>query len=354
MNALNEFIIILYIVFGGCCSTTFTMESIIKIQKNCGNIILLFQFSFITLEGLINNLKFNNKKKKFPLSLKSRKVPLHKWYIMVILFFSSSVLNNLVFKYNISMPIHIIFRSSSIIVNIIMSRLILKKRYTLKQILSVLIVTIGLIITTLNSAKNKNKISEGKVSFNDWIKGIIILIISTIIGSLMGIYQEYIFKKYPNSWKECLFYKHLLSLPIFIFLIPQIKEQWKLFQMTPKNPLNYYISFINMPSFISNIKVQGIWIYVILNIITQYICISSIQKLSSICSSVTLNLILSIRKFTSLIISIILFKNVFPLWSWAGSILVFTGVILYARTSDKLKREKKLKNENSIIQKVEL
>jgi len=329
------------------------MESIIKIQKNCGNIVLLFQFSFIILEGLINNIEFHNPLKKFPISLKPRKVPLHKWFFMVLVFFSSSFLNNLVFKYNISMPIHIIFRSSSIIVNIAMSRLILKRKYTLHQVLSILLVTAGLIITTLSSGKKQTKIKEENYDFKDWIKGIAILMMTSFIGSFMGIYQEYIFKRYPNSWKECLFYKHLLSMPIFLFLIPQIKEQWKLFNLSPKNSLGHYIPYINMPSYISNMQIQGIWLYVALNILTQYICISGIQKLSSICSSVTLNLILSIRKFTSLILSVILFKNIFPFWSWIGSIFVFVGIIWYARVSDKLKKKKSIEKDNSIIKKVE-
>lgn len=34
-----------------------------------------------------------------------------------------------------------------------------------------------------------------------------ILLISSIIGALMGIYQEYVFKKYPNTWKECNYTK---------------------------------------------------------------------------------------------------------------------------------------------------
>jgi len=72
-----------------------------------GYLILLFQFSFIIIEGLFENLKIHYSKNGFSVTLKKRKAPLYKWFIMVILFFSSSALNNLVFKYNISMPYHI-------------------------------------------------------------------------------------------------------------------------------------------------------------------------------------------------------------------------------------------------------
>jgi len=330
------------------------MESIIKIQKNCGNIILLFQFMFIVIEGLINNVQFRSIKKGFPITMKPRQAPLYKWFVMVLLFFSSSALNNLVFKYNISMPFHIIFRSSSIIMNIVMSRIILKRRYTAQQILAILIVTVGVIITTISSSKKSKNIYTKEIVLQDFIKGIMILIFSSFIGALMAIYQEYMFREYPNSWKECLFYKHLLSLPMFLFLIPQLKEQWNLFRSSPILPLRYYLPVLNLPSILADVRIQGIWLYVVANTISQYICISSIQKLSSIISSVSLTLILNIRKFVSLLVSIILFKNNFPLWSWIGSIMVFSGVIWYSKITNKLKKQKIYKKDKYDTKKIDL
>jgi len=143
----------------------------------------LIQFIFIASEGLIRNITFHNpiKEKKFPISLKPRKAPIYKWMVMVILFFISSVLNNLVFEYHISIPIHIIFRSSSIIMNMLMSWLILKRKYSLQQILAICTVTIGLIITTLSSAKDQGKIEmeTHDTNFKEWIIGISILVFSS-------------------------------------------------------------------------------------------------------------------------------------------------------------------------------
>lgn len=344
MPVYNELIIGLYLVFGGCCLNVITLESILKIQNKCGRLITLIQFIFIASEGLIRNIQFHNpiKEKTFPISLKPRKAPLHKWILMVILFFVSSVLNNLVFEYHISIPIHIIFRSGSIIVNMLMSWLILKRRYSLQQILAIFIVTVGLIITTLSSAKDQGKLeTHTETNLKEWITGIAILIISSFTGALMGIYQEYMFKKYPNTWKECLFYNHLLSIPIFFIFLPQLKEQWQLFQTSPKNRIGYYLPIPFLPPYISNIKIQGVWLLVIANIITQYICVSGVQKLSSICTSVTLNLILNIRKFVSLLISVIFFNNPFSLLSWFGSIFVFLGVVWYVKASDIVKKKAK-------------
>lgn len=345
MAVLNDLIIALYLVFGGCCFNVITLESILKVQKKCGRLITLIQFIFIASEGLVRNITFHNpiKERKFPISLKPRKAPLYKWMVMVILFFVSSVLNNLVFEYHISIPVHIIFRSSSIIMNMLMSWLILKRRYSLQQILAICTVTFGLIVTTLSSAKDQGKTETHDTNLKEWIIGITILVFSSFTGSLMGIYQEYMFKKYPGTWKECLFYNHLLSVPIFLVFLPQIKEQWHLFQTSPKNRIGYYLPIPYLPSYISNLKIQGVWLLVVANIITQYICVSGVQKLSSLCSSVTLNLILNIRKFISLLISVIFFDNPFSLWSWFGSVFVFLGVVWYVKASDMLKKQEKIK-----------
>ncbi|OUM70369.1 hypothetical protein PIROE2DRAFT_37432, partial [Piromyces sp. E2] len=282
-----------------------------------GYLITLCQFAFITLAGLHQNIKWTfSKNKKFSFIIKSRKAPMHMWFFMVILFFASSIINNLVFQFHISMPIHIIFKSSTIIVNMILSFVIFKRRYTYQQVTSIFITTLGLIITTLDTSKNQ-KYTEEK-SINKWIIGILLLIISAVLGAFIGIYQEYIFKKYPNSWKECLFYKHLLSLPLFLFLAPQIKKQYELLNNTPKHQLGNYIPIL-LPTFLSNLPVRGVWIFLIMNIFTQYICISGVQKLSSMCTSVTLNLVLNVRKFISLLISVFFFKNSFSYWGWFGS-----------------------------------
>ena len=52
--------------------------------------------------------------------------------------------------------------------------------------------------------------------------------------------------------------------------------------------------------------------------------------LTSITTNVTVNLVLSIRKFVSLIFSVIYFQNPFTLTQIIGSFLVFIGTSLYS------------------------
>jgi len=215
----------------------------------------------------------------------------------------------------------------------------MKQKYSIQQISSVIIISIGLIITTLSVKKNQIEINHNSKDLNQWIFGIILLIISSILGAFMGIYGEYIFKKYPNTWKECLFYKHLLSLPIFFLFSPQILQQWKLIRKTPLISLDNYLPMFIMPTTLKKMKIQGIWIYIAINTISQFTCISGVQKISSIVTSVTLDLILNIRKFLSLLISVFLFKNPFSWWSWLGSLFVFSGVLGYAQATEKTRKK---------------
>jgi UDP-xylose/UDP-N-acetylglucosamine transporter B4 len=60
--------------------------------------------------------------------LKPRVVPISNWFLLVTMFFIVSVLNNLALGYNISVPMHIIFRSGGLIINMVLGMLFLNKK----------------------------------------------------------------------------------------------------------------------------------------------------------------------------------------------------------------------------------
>lgn len=69
--------------------------------------------------------------------------------------------------------------------------------------------------------------------------------------------------------------------------------------------------------------------------------------MTSVATSLTLNLVLNLRKFTSLIISILYFSNDFGFGAKMGSGLVFLGTLIYSRAGMKstavVKKEEKKK-----------
>jgi len=52
-------------------------------------------------------------------------------------------------------------------------------------------------------------------------------------------------------------------------------------------------------------------LYLIGNIITQYVCISAVFVLTTECASLTVTLVVTLRKFLSLLFSILYFNNPF-------------------------------------------
>jgi len=70
-----------------------------------------------------------------------------------------------------------------------------------------------------------------------------------------------------------------------------------------------------------------------INVITQYICVRGVNRLTAISTALTIAIILNIRKFTSLALSVVIFGNKLPTGVKIGAILVGTGAAWYAYES---------------------
>merc|ERR1712116_93040 len=89
-----------------------------------------------------------------------------------------------------------------------------------------------------------------------------------------------------------------------------------------------------------------IWIYLLGNIFTQYLCISAVFVLTTECASLTVTLVVTLRKFLSLLFSIWYFNNPFTTLHWLGTVLVFGGTLLFSDIP-KLLRENREKEKPS-------
>jgi drug/metabolite transporter (DMT)-like permease len=107
-----------------------------------------------------------------------------------------------------------------------------------------------------------------------------------------------------------LFYTHLLSLRLFIPLSPHILRTASTFTGEE-------------------------WGFLGLNAATQYVCVSGVVGLSS----VTLNMVLGLRKVVSLVVSVGVFGGSFGRQSVVGAGLVLVGTLLYSVDKRKKKDE---------------
>lgn len=94
-----------------------------------------------------------------------------------------------------------------------------------------------------------------------------------------------------------------------------------------------------------NIGIPYLLLYLLGNAVTQHICINSVFVLTTECSSLTVTLVVTLRKFVSLLFSIFYFKNPFTFYHWIGTACVFSGTLIFTEALpmiyNKLRGEKK-------------
>lgn len=312
--------IAILLVFAGCCSNVIFLELLVREVPSCVNTITFCQFLFIAVEGFIFTAHFGLKKPVIPIS---------NYVMMVIFFFSSSVVNNYALNFNVPLPLHMIFRSGSLVANLVLGMIILKKRYNLSKYLSVLMITVGICLCTLASAnKLEFKFSSGDpyTDYMWWCVGIGLLVIALFLSARTGIYQEQMYAEHGKHPREALFYAHALPLAGFLLFYEDVRSHFSIF--------NSSAPLILLDS---NIQVPKLWAYLAGNIVTQYICIRSVYILTSECTSLTVTLVVTLRKFTSLMFSIFYFQNPFTLYHWCGTVLVFGGTLIFVELAKKIR-----------------
>lgn len=309
------------LVFVGCCSNVVFLELLVKECPSSGNIITFAQFLLIALEGFISTSHFGTKAPAIPIST---------YVVMVTLFFVTSVANNYALNFNIAMPLHMIFRAGSLMANLILGVIILKRSYKFSKYISVLMISLGIAMATIASAgdmKSKpvinstNEVDLDHEAIYDqiyWLTGIALLTFALFLSARMGIYQETVYSKYGKHPAEALFYNHALPLPAFLLMYRDIYRHILLFNESET---------MLMP--VLMIPIPRLWLYLIGNVVTQYVCIRSVFILTSECPSLIVTLVVTLRKFVSLLFSIIYFKNPFTLYHWIGTLLVFGGTLIF-------------------------
>ncbi|KAI6087897.1 UAA transporter family-domain-containing protein [Hypoxylon rubiginosum] len=293
------------LIFGGCCSNVFALEAIINLR--ClwlGTLLTFVQFLFVAVTGYISQFDWTRP----PFFIKPNRVPIRRWLINIVLFFSINVLNNHAFSYDISVPVHIILRSGGSITTMIAGSLY-GKRYSRIQVVAVLLLTVGVVTAAWSDAHT----------------GLAVLLVAQILSAIMGLYTEDTYQKYGPHWKENLFYSHLLSLPLFLPFSRSLVSQFV--RLANSKPLALpAIEGIYIPSQVA---------YLALNVLTQYACIRGVNLLAAVSSALTVTIVLNIRKLVSLLLSIWLFGNRLATGTLVGAIVVFSAGGLYSLDSKK-------------------
>ncbi|KAF9782356.1 UAA transporter [Thelephora terrestris] len=341
-----DWVLTLGLVFGGCCSNALTLEELTSKYPTVGHLVTFVQFLVIAIHGFPKHFTIT-RWRGIPIpKLKPRQIPLSVYFVQVVLFCLLSILNNKAFSYFIPMTVHIIFRSGGLIISMLMGRTLLNKRYTTLQVVSVVLVTLGVISTTLSGTKkSKAGITTNSVSavmdIHQYLTGIALLSIALVLSGLLGVVQDRAYAKFRGTgntpWEESMFYLHFLSMPMFLSLKGDIAEQF----YTLQQPSAFSTSSSSLPS-----PIPIAFVILGLNVFTQLICAAGVNRLTSRVSSLTVSLILVVRKAVSLFVSLTIFGDKEmdqqqKLLLYGGAGLVFFGTVLYSiaqkrKTVDKV------------------
>ncbi|KRZ05833.1 UDP-xylose and UDP-N-acetylglucosamine transporter [Trichinella zimbabwensis] len=161
--------------------------------------------------------------------------------------------------------------------------------------------------------------------------GVCMLTFALVFSSALGIAQEKLYCQYGKHPREAMFFIHMLSLPGFLLFYKDIMKHTNLFNRS---------ELIHLPWIA--LDIPHLWLLLILVDIAQYFCIRFVYYLTASCSTLTVTLVITIRKFISLISSILLFSSPFTVQHWIGTALVFGGTLLFIEpfkrsNSDKVK-----------------
>lgn len=371
-----EWLWILTLIFGGCCSNAYTLELATRQLPAAGTLITFAQFLVTTLSSLPYFLWFSA---SFPwVHLKQRNVPLYRWIVQVALYLSTSLLNNMAFAYQVPMPVHIVFRSGGLVVNMVLGYLVQGTRYSPLQVASVVLVTLGVVSSTLYSTQNAASVIDlQETDAGQYATGVLLLFSALVLTGFMGLWQEKTFRLYGNqNWRESMFYSHLLSLPMFALRPSQLLTDlyqanattpwWFGFGAPPSPPLRAkrgwlgnLLALLSPPPLRRALKPDrtqprifdfsklvlgrtwtsepsGVWIPsfyppLVLNVATQLLCINGVNRLTSKVSSLSVTLVLVVRKALSLMVSVMLVqRSTGTVGLWCGAAAVLAGTIGYS------------------------
>ncbi len=177
-------------------------------------------------------------------------------------------------------------------------------------------ITSGIILATFASSQDTGKVFNEEIDPTRWSIGIAMLLLAQIMAATLGNLQQYGYKHFGKDYRENMFYSHILSMPLFLFMTDDISALVTLFNAKPV-----------------------LWIYLLLNILTQYVCIRGVYMLTMMLGTLTTTLVITVRKFISLLISLMYFNNTFTMTHWIATVLVFGGGITFSLTENENKKK---------------
>jgi len=228
----------------------------------------------------------------------------------------------------------------------------------------VLVVTVGVILTTLSSHRRQDtaNVSSLDPPTSRYLTGIGILTLALVLSGFLGVVQDKTFTSYardtptrtgpkrarsstttkagglPNVWEESMFYLHFLALPMFLFVRHDLRAQAEALFSSHGRTATFYIPLAG-----AQFTLPAVLPALLANTLTQLLCVAGVNRLTTRVPALTVTLVLVVRKAVSLVLSVLLFDGSDVAWGmlWSGAFLVFAGTVGYTVSEKAWKKGKK-------------
>ncbi|OQR98666.1 UDP-xylose and UDP-N-acetylglucosamine transporter [Achlya hypogyna] len=317
------------VVLAACWVQGASLEGMLAIDSKAGTFISFFQFVSVAVTSLPSG---------------PRLMPLHVHVGLATLYFAVSQMNSVALTCGVSFPLLNLFRSSTPAASLVVGYACFHKRYQHHQVVGVALISIGILLTTW-----MDQPLFGRVTFcsdasgilcslarvqalvaavGHWQVGVCLLVAALLLGSFLGHCQNAAMRAYPSeasghATRESMFYMHVISLPLMLFSErSHVAARWAEWSAGDRVDL--------APIQVGPVVVPYMFVLLLVNLVANYLCIRAVYHLAAQVSTVSLQVILTLRKACNLVFSVLYFAHAFTLGQWTGTCVVFVGVLIYS------------------------
>lgn len=319
------------LIIAAGCATVIPFELLQRKDRGCGDLISLMEYAWAAAVSL-------------PALRKEQKVPWQAHGLLCFCGVAYSALCNRALALALPMPVFLVMKNGVLVANMLVGWAALGRLYSIKQLLAVLCVSIGLVVTTLASKLQKEEqdalavadeagwsigvaearaflsallqnaaevgdVDPFKALRSDFGLGVCCMLGALLSRAVGGAVQERVFKRYGPHIQEVMFWKSVLGIPFFalgrVDAITSHAAKWA------ANPV--------------------MWGLLLAEVSGDYVTGRAVASLIAGTSSLTAQVVLTLQHFLSLAFSAAVLNAppAPPTTLWVGAFLVLVGALAY-------------------------
>lgn len=311
----------LFCIFPGCMVNQYLLEHIRELVPNPTMLLTMVQYFFISAVSYLLFMFLDGRTLRLFTYFPVPAVPgIWRHLCIAMLKLGSTLIGNLALAIRLPMPLHMVVRSTGTLFTFFIGTYFYGRKYTFLQRLSAWLVTIGVVLCTINipapiSTRSEKADIPGSVSVIDWLWFFLLHATSLI---MLTVAQELKVSRDSKELESCwalLFYHHAPALPLLLILTLN----------NCRTALGKVIDLYSLGQVGSDLLVSlFLW-----NPVSQMVCLSGFIFLQRCSSPLGICIWATLRKAASVFLSVLFFGH--P-WNWAqqfGAALVIGGSVLY-------------------------